>query len=140
MTRREALALLMLAACGRPQAAAPASAAAPSLALDRAVDLVPAAGLAWLVEARTRELFASPALIPAIAMVLPPARLDAFAARHGGVDLRSATQLVIAGYPDATLAVACAVIDPGRVERAFAARALSVDGRALEGPTTDPIT
>jgi hypothetical protein len=139
MTRREALALLLLAGCGRP-AEAPAPAPALPLALERAVDLVPAAGLVWLLEARTRELFASPALIPAIAMVLPPRRLDAFAARHGGVDLRSVTQLVIAAYPDdTTLAVACAVLDPARVERAFAARAVSVDGRAVEGTPGQPV-
>lgn len=140
MTRREALALLLLAGCGGRPAEAPGPSPARPLALDRAVDLVPAAGLLWLVEARTRDLFASPALIPAIAMVLPPQRLDAFAARHGGIDLRSVTQLVIAGYPDdTTLAVACAVLDPGRVERAFAARALSVEGRAVEGAPSDPV-
>lgn len=131
--RRELLSLLLLAGCAR--AAHPAAALAPeSLALDRAADLAPAAGLSFLLDARLRELFASPALIPALALVLPAARLDAFAMRHGGVDLRSVQELAIAGYPEATLAIARVVLDPARVERAFIARAFSVEGRALEGP------
>ncbi len=94
---------------------------------------MPAAGLVWLVDARLRDLFASGALIPAIALVLPPSRLDAFARRHGGIDLRSATELALAGYPEVTLAVARVVLDPARVEGAFAARAVAVEGRAAEG-------
>ncbi len=137
MTRRALLALLsasaVLSACGG--GVAPAASVPPPepLALGSAVDLVPAAGLVWLVDARLRELFASEALIPAIALVLPAARLDAFARRHGGIDLRSASELALAGYPDATLAVARAVLDPARVEAAFAARAVAVEGRAVEG-------
>jgi hypothetical protein len=133
VTRRELLALLALAACGgRVAPAVPAPAPEP-LALGSAVDLVPAAGLVWLLDARLRELFASPALIPALALVLPASRLDAFARRHGGIDLRSASELAIAGYPEATLAVARVVLDPARVEGAFAARAISVEGRAVAG-------
>jgi hypothetical protein len=137
VTRRDLLALLSLSAAlsacgGRVAPAAPAASPEP-LALGSAVDLVPAAGLVWLVDARLRELFASNALIPALALVLPASRLDAFARRHGGIDLRSASELAIAGYPEATLAVARAVLDPARVEGAFAARAVSVEGRAVEG-------
>lgn len=133
MTRREALALLLLSACGGRVAPAPQAAPAPSLTVSPAVDLVPAAGLVWLVDARLRELLSSATLIPAVAIVLPPARLDAFAKRHGGIDLREATELAIAGYPDAVLAVADAVLDPARVESAFAAHAIAVEGRAVEG-------
>jgi hypothetical protein len=133
VTRRELLALLALAACGGKAPPVTPAAVPDTLALGSAVDLVPAAGLIWLVDARLRELFASGALIPALALVLPASRLDAFAHRHGGIDLRSATELAIAGYPEATLAVARAVLDPVRVEGAFAARAVSVEGRAVEG-------
>ncbi len=137
MTRRELLALLSasaaLSACGGGVAPAASAPLPEPLALGTAVDLVPAAGLVWLVDGRLRELFSSGALIPAIALVLPASRLDAFAHRHGGIDLRSATELAIAGYPQATLAVARAVLDPARVEGAFAARAVSVEGRAVEG-------
>jgi hypothetical protein len=127
------LALLALAACGGRVAPGPPAPTSPPLALGQAVDLVPAAGLVWLVDARLRELFASSALIPAIALVLPAARLDAFAKRHGGIDLRSVPELALAAYPEATMAVARAVLDPARVEGAFAARAVAVEGRAVEG-------
>lgn len=109
-----------------------ASAPAPSLALDSAVGLVPAAGLTWLLDLRTRELLASSALIPALALALPRERLDAFARHHGGVDLRSATELALASYPDTLLAVARAVLDPGRVEAAFVSRAVTVEGRGVD--------
>jgi hypothetical protein len=133
VTRRELLALLALAACGGHVAPGPPAAAPQPLALGQAVDLVPAAGLVWLLDARLRDLFASDALIPALALVLPAARLDAFAKRHGGIDLRSVSELALAAYPDANLAVARATLDPARVEGAFAARAVTVDGRAVEG-------
>ncbi|HEY8039397.1 MAG TPA: hypothetical protein VIF15_06365 [Polyangiaceae bacterium] len=139
MTRREALALLgalASAACGGHRAASPAPPPAPALRLDPVVDLVPAAGLVWLVESRLRELLASPAVAPAVAMVLPEARFDAFAGRHGGVDLRRVSQLAVAGYPEATLALARVELEPARVEAAFGARALVVEGRAVEGGIT----
>jgi len=84
MTRREALALLgVLAAagCGPHAVAAPEVPHGPSLALDPLVDLAPAAGLVWLIDARAQELLASPVLAPGVALVLPPARFDAFADR-----------------------------------------------------------
>ncbi|HEY8086230.1 MAG TPA: hypothetical protein VIF09_00245 [Polyangiaceae bacterium] len=136
MTRREALALLLVSACGGRVAPSAANPSAPALSLSPAVDLVPAAGLVWLVDARLRELFTSSVLMTAIATILPEERLDAFAKRHGGVDLRQATELAIAGYPETVLAVADAVLDPVRIESAFAARAVGVDGRAVDGPVT----
>lgn len=134
MTRREVLALLLLSACGGRVAPAGEPAPAASLTVSPAVDLVPAAGLVWLVDARLRELFANATLIPALARVLPEDRLDAFSKRHGGIDLRQATELALAGYADALLAVADQIIDPGRVEAAFVARAIGVEGRAVNGP------
>ncbi len=136
MTRRDLLALLLVTGCGGAPGrgdAGSAVAAAPALALEPVSDLVTGAGLSWLLEARLVEVFASPALIPALALVLPAGRLDAFSRRHGGVDLRSVRELVLAGYPDATLGVARTILDPARVEGAFAARAVAVEGRAVEG-------
>ncbi len=133
MTRREALALLLLSACGGGAKAPPASAPGPSLKLSPAVALVPAAGLSWLVEARPRELLAHPALLLAVARIAPDERWDAFTRRHGGVDLRAATELVVAGFPETVLSIALAFVDPARVEAAFRARALAVDARAVEG-------
>jgi hypothetical protein len=146
IARREALALLAamaaVAACGGGAArgasrgAGGPSAPAASLALDPIVDRVPAAGLTWLVDARLRDLLGDPVLIPAVALLVPEARFEAFARRNGGVDLRQTSELAVAGYPDATLALARTVVDPARVESAFAARALAVEGRAQGGGIT----
>lgn len=134
VSRRQLLAgLLAASACGGVRPPPPSPPPPEPLALDPAVDLVAAAGLVWLVDARLRELFASAALVPALALVLPPSRLDAFAKHHGGIDLRSVTELAVASYPDTHLAVARVVLDPQRVEGAFASRAVAVEGRAVEG-------
>jgi hypothetical protein len=114
----------------------PAAPRPPSLALDPLVDLVPAAGLVWLLDVRAQELLASPDLAPAVALVLPPARFDAFAEHHGGVDLRRLSHLVVAEYDGATLALGSTAVQAARVEAAFAARAGEVEGRAVEGGVT----
>jgi len=140
MTRREALALLgVLAAaagCGPRVVAPPVVPHVSSLALDPLVDLVPAAGLAWLVDARAEELLASPVLAPGVALILPAARFDAFAQHHGGIDLRRLSHLVIAQYDGATLALGKIAVQAARVEAAFATRAVTVEGRAMEGGVT----
>jgi hypothetical protein len=142
MKRREALGLLLgvgalaaCAACGaRP--ATPEVAKAPPLRLEPLVGLVPAAGLVWLIDLQLRDLLASPVVGPAVGLLVPGARFDAFAQRHGGVDLRNVSRLVLAGYPDATLALARTPVQPGRVEAAFAARALAVEGRVVDAGIT----
>src|SRR5580698_3835211 len=118
--RREALALL-LSACASPAVVATSPPPPPPWRIDPAVDLLPAAALVWGIDARLRELLGSPALIPAVAAVLPEERFAAFAKRHGGVDLRQALELAIGAYPGAVLAVARAPLDPVRVEGAFVA-------------------
>jgi hypothetical protein len=140
--RREALAMLgalAAAGCGGSPAALPGRSPDPgaaSLKLDPVVDLVAAAGLRWLVDARPRELLASPVLGPAVAAIIPGYRFDAFAEHHGGIDVRAAEQLAIAVYAQATLVLALAAFDAGRVEAAFAARVIGVEGRAVEGGVT----
>ena len=140
MTRREALALLGLlataTACGPRAVASPSTPPLPSLVLEPLVSLVPAAELVWLIDAGVEELLASPTLAPGVALVLPPPRLDAFAEQHGGIDLRRVSRLVLAQYPGATLALAGVTVQAARVEAAFAARAVDVEGRAVEGGVT----
>jgi hypothetical protein len=135
--RREVLAALgglLTTACSPPpppaRVASPSPPPEPSLHLDPLAGIVPAASLAWLVEARPRELLANPDLIPAVGLLVPESGFDAFAARHGGVDLREATELEVACYPEATLFLVRVPVDPARVESAFTARALTVEGRA----------
>jgi hypothetical protein len=104
--------------------------AEPALKIDPVVDLVPAAGMLWLIESAPRALFAGPGVAPAVATVIEGSRFDAFAAYHGGVDVRCAEQLVVAGYARSTMALARVAFEPARIESAFASRADAVEGRA----------
>jgi hypothetical protein len=143
--RRDALALLGglagLAACGVPRAASETPPPPPPpperLKLDPIVDVVPAAGLVWLIDARPHELIKDAIFGPVMATILPASRLETFAERHGGLDVRAAAQLAVAGYPHATLVLARIPFEPERVQEAFGARVGRVEGRAVEqGVTT----
>ena len=141
MTRREALALLgalVPMACGGADRASRQAPTAPALRLDPIVDLVPAAGLVWLIEARAAELFADPALAPAVALVLPPAAPRRLRRGATGASTSGAIpQLAVAGYGEAILALARTPAAARRASRRpFAARALDVEGRAVEGGVT----
>ncbi|HEY8089365.1 MAG TPA: hypothetical protein VIF09_16005, partial [Polyangiaceae bacterium] len=68
-----------------------------------------------------------------VALVLPSERFDAFAASHGGLDLRRCEELAVAGFGDTALAVARSRFEPALVEAAFTKGALAVEGRAVEG-------
>jgi hypothetical protein len=137
--RRHALAVLaggMAAACGAP-AAVVVPPAAPALRLDPLTDLVAAAGLVWLLDARPRAILADPALASLVGAAASDDRLDAFAVRFGGVDLRLADEVVVAGLAGSTFGLARLPVDPPSVEAAFTRRALQVDGRGVEGRGVD---
>ena len=143
MLRRDALlflgALAGFVACRAPSAATGprSSTVGHALALGPIIDLVPAAGLVWLVDARPRELVQDPVLGPVFSTIFPASRLDAFADHHAGLDPRAARQLAVAVYPDATLVLARLPFEPKRVEEAFTARVSRVEGRGVEwGVTT----
>jgi hypothetical protein len=132
--RRDALALLgglVATACAGPRSAVTAAPAGPTFGLDPIVDMVPAAGLIWLVDARPQELFHSAKLGPALAILLPDERATAFARRYGGVDPRHASQLAIAGFAKATLGLARMPVDAALLEAAFASRG-QITGRSAE--------
>jgi hypothetical protein len=136
--RRDVLALLgglLAAACAGTREGLPAVSPGTRLGLDPVVDLVPAAGLVWLVDARPQALFESAALAPAIATMAPEERLAALARRFGGIDLRRASQLAVAGFPDTTLGLARVSVDPAGVEASFAGRA-RIGMRAVERGVT----
>jgi hypothetical protein len=107
-----------------------------ALKLDPLVDLVPSAGLSWLVQTRPRELTHSSVLAPAIDLVVPEERFVGFALRHGGVDLREVSELVVAGFPETTLSLARVPVSEGLIAAWFAARAAPLEGRAVEGDVT----
>ena len=141
MKRARALSLAAVIAVGctpHPHVPAAPIITAPPLHLAPLGDLAPAGGLVWIVEARPRVFFSDPSLIAALAEVFPERRLDTAAKEQGGLDLRAIDDLVAAGYPGTTLLLAHQVIDPARVEAAFAARVADVEGRAIDRGGDDP--
>jgi hypothetical protein len=139
IARRQVLATLLGAfgtACASTLRPAAAPAEVPLLDLDPLVDLVPAAGLVWLVELRPQELQASPPLAAVFAAAATGAQLDAFAHRYGGVDVRRADQVAVSVHGGSTLGLARLPVDAWEVEQAFAARAREVEGRAVERGVT----
>jgi hypothetical protein len=122
------------AACAR-SLPAPAPPPAPTLAIDPLVDLVAAAGLAWLIDLRPRMITADPTLDPLLAAAVPDGHLDGFAERHG-FDLRLADELTVAGSGDATLGLARLPVDLARIEAAFTKRSRAVEGRGVERGVT----
>jgi hypothetical protein len=133
------LTLAMVCGCQSPRPAAPPWPPLPPLHLQPITDLAPAAGLRWLIAARPRDVAQVATLIPAIEQIVPSERFRAFAERNGGVDLRAPSEIVVARYDDSTLWLVHTAIDPARVEQAFGARLLHVDGRSIDRPTTDPL-
>jgi|HubBroStandDraft_6_1064221.scaffolds.fasta_scaffold62853_4 hypothetical protein len=132
--RRDALALLgglVATACAVPRRAVTAAPAEPAFGLGPIVDMVPAAGLIWLVDARPQELLHSAKLGPALAALWPDERATAFARRYGGVDPRAASQVVVAGFAEATLGLARMPVDAALLEAAFASRG-QITGRSAE--------
>ena len=125
-------------ACGAGSQESRASSAKQErpLKVDPLIDLVAAAGLVWLVELSPRALVSSPVFGPAVTAVVSNERFDAFAKHHGGVDVRLAERLVIAGDARTTLLLARVPFDGAGVEGAFALRAEAVLGRASEGGVT----
>jgi hypothetical protein len=79
-----------------------AAARKPALALGELHDLVPAAGLRFLVEGAPRRIWDNPRLRGALGELLPDAKLDGFAVRTG-VDLRKLENAVVAGFDMGTL-------------------------------------
>jgi hypothetical protein len=133
VSRRAALGALALVACRTShEARPPLEPAREPLRSESAVDLAPAAGLEWLVEVRCRELMADPITRASIGVVVPDAGFRTFADRRGGLDLRTAEELVVAQYPRSTLALLRARFDPSRVEAAATSGATAVSDRSTE--------
>jgi hypothetical protein len=105
-----ALALVVSTACGaspaRPEepGASPGAATArkPPLSLGELHELVPAAGLRYLVEGSPRKIWDNPRLHAALDDLFPDPKLDGFAARTD-VDLRKLESAVVAGFDLGTL-------------------------------------
>ncbi|HEY8076830.1 MAG TPA: hypothetical protein VIF62_22040 [Labilithrix sp.] len=131
MKRFLALALA-LASCGPSPPPQPPGPPAVALHLDDACALAPAAGLAWIVDARPRTIAETADLIPAMNTVIPEERFKAFSEGHGGIDLRQVQQLCVAGYATSTLAVVRSPFDAARIERTFTDRVTKDFARAVD--------
>lgn len=126
--------LVFASACGPKAPAAPPAPPPVPLHLEPACDLAASAGLEWLVDLEPRTVTEIPDLIPVIALVVPEARFGAFAASHGGIDVRQVTDLCVAKYRQTVLSIARAPLDPARVASAFADRQTHPGGKSLDVP------
>jgi hypothetical protein len=83
---------------------------------------VPAAGLRWLVVGHPARIASNPDLSRALSSILPPARLDAYAASTGA-DLRLIPRAAVSGYAFGILYLAeLPARDGARVREAFTDR------------------
>jgi len=104
---------------------------------ERLTDLLPLAGLQWIIVARPREIASIPWLIPSIAKVVPEQNLDRFAAVTG-IDLRQIPEAAMASYRgeggESTIYLVRHRGDPRVIERAFRQRLTSEVRRVVERP------
>jgi hypothetical protein len=116
------VAALLASACSTaPPVAPPVAAKKPARALD-VRDFAPAAGLRWLVLGRPAQIASNADLSRSLSPILPPARLDAYAASTGA-DLRLIPNAAVAGYALGTLYLAeLPASDGARVRETFAGR------------------
>ena len=97
-----ALVLFGSSACRSEPRPAPAPPVDAALATEEPLELVPAAGLRWLLFGRPRDLLQNEAFCGACSRLVSKQRLAAFAASTG-IELRSTTSGLIAGYDLATV-------------------------------------
>jgi hypothetical protein len=121
-----------------PVAPAQGEAALPPLKLATLSGLLPLAHLRWAVLAEPREVAAIPWLIPAVARVAPEENLARFATSVG-FDLRQVREAIVASYgagdgPESTLYLVRHNVEPSAVERAFRARLVADERRAVDAP------
>jgi hypothetical protein len=130
------LAVVAATACAAP---APAAHPAPEpepppLHHGPVTDYAPSAGLRWLVVVEPDTLFEQPELRQAVARLLTDDRLDDFG-KASGVDPRSTSELLVAGYALGALYVVRARDRALQAAERFAAR--SVHGVARAEPHPD---
>ncbi len=126
-----AIACGLLAGCGGAGHEAQAPAKEAPLVTSPLTALAPAASLVWLLDVRPRALLGDAALAPAVAELIPDATFASLS-RLYGVDIRTAEELTIAAYPEAELLLIRAFLDPAKLEAAFAARTVEVEGRGID--------
>jgi len=130
-----ALAALPVVSCASQPAksAAPKATApeAPPLHEGPLTDFIPSAGLRWVVVGSPKQIAGEPELRKAIDQLLPETRLDAFA-KSSGVDLRTASSALVAGFDFATLYAAIVPDGGDLVEQRFTERLIA--GPSVKSP------
>ncbi|MGC4064255.1 MAG: hypothetical protein QM784_06340 [Polyangiaceae bacterium] len=102
-------------------------------------DLVPAAGLRWLVVAHPKLLLADQDFARGLDQLFPTPRLDAFA-RASGVELRALASACVAGFDIGTLYLAETPSGIGIAQQAFVDRLVSDPVIKYPGPGVTHIT
>lgn len=131
-------ALGSLAGCGGTPAPAPMPPGPFETRVAALTDLLPAAGLRWVVLAEPRTIAAVPWLIPPIGRVVSEASFTRFAAASG-IDLRQAPEAAIASYAgEGALDVNAYAVrhagDSAVLERLFRARLTGDERRSIDAP------
>jgi hypothetical protein len=96
-----AFALIAALGCAKSEPA-PQTPAVAALHTENAVELIPAAGLRWLLLGRPRELLENSAFRAALTRLFPKERIQAFSTRTG-IDLERTESALIAGYDLSTV-------------------------------------
>lgn len=102
------------------------------LHLEPLSDLVPSAGLEWLVLARPAELFRAPNLRLPLGLLVPPAGLERLA-DYTGFDLRLADELALASDGRSTIYLVRVAHDQALVEERFRERLTDEPPSVREG-------
>ncbi|MBW2525961.1 MAG: hypothetical protein JRI23_17405 [Deltaproteobacteria bacterium] len=124
-----------VAGCGSPPAVLtpPPPPERPPLVIAALTDLLPAAGLGWLVVIRPAALLTLPWLQPSLSRVLKDERLELLATTTG-VDLRRVPELALGAYGEehTVLYLVRHGRDPLAVERLFRQRLTGGEQRSVE--------
>lgn len=126
-----ALAALPLAmgACGGQAKAPPPP--LPPLHLTPTTDLVAAAGLSWIIDAKPRALMEHVELAQAVQLAISDAKFRYFRDNNGGIELRTLEELVVADYDKTTLFLLRGSFSPAHLERDFKTH-VEVEGRGVD--------
>lgn len=118
------LALGTLCACASPPSPKPPVSESKPVHQGPPTDLVPAAGLRWLVVVEPKRLWSIPGVAPSVQRLFATERLDAFA-KASGLDLRTLDAGAIAGFDLGTLYLALTRDRIGIAQEAFIDRLIS---------------